>query len=128
MAGATDQKLFPVNLQEGEWVEFRAQGYKHPASGIVFGSGNPPTNGMPIGGIDTGCIDVGADGTLGYCTLFNSHVPRRGPLNLPFLGIAVDKRVVMLSTMNLNSVSVNQAGAGELHRVTTAKEMHYWGH
>ena len=44
---------------------------------------------MPLGGVDTGCIDLETSGLWGYCTIFNSHVPRRGPINLPFLGMSV---------------------------------------
>ena len=49
-------------------------------------------SGMPIGGIDTGCIDLEKNGTFGFATVFNSHVPRRGPLNLPYLGVSVGGR------------------------------------
>jgi len=43
----------------------------------------PPTFGMQVGGVDNGLVDFEADGALGFSKLFNSHVPRRGPLNEP---------------------------------------------
>jgi len=81
--------LFPTDLPSGEWCEFRAMGYTDPVCGVVYRLANPATNGMPVGGVDTGCLDLETNGLLGYCTLFNSHVPRRGPIGLPYLGLSV---------------------------------------
>jgi hypothetical protein len=33
---------------------------------------------MALGGMDTGCLDFESNGLLGYCTMFNTHVPRHG--------------------------------------------------
>ena len=93
------QKLFPTDLPEREWIRFEAEGFTAPVSGMIFTTKRtrsetgiemgPPINGMPLGAIDTGCIDLEVNGTFGLCTLFNSHVPRR-QVNRPFLGISVD--------------------------------------
>ena len=83
-------KLFPTNLTTSEWVQFEAAGFEKPVSGVIYQLPQPAANGMPLGGSDTGCLDLETSGLLGYCTIFNTHVPRRGPLNLPFLGISVD--------------------------------------
>jgi hypothetical protein len=56
---------------------------------------------VPLGGIDTGCLDVEATGVLGYCTIFNSLVPRRGSMRAPFLGIGVGLQTWMLTTLNM---------------------------
>ncbi|MBI2298509.1 MAG: hypothetical protein HYU66_06070 [Armatimonadetes bacterium] len=96
MSGAEAERLFPVDLPTGEWHEFRAQGYDAPVTGVVYRAANPATNGMPVGGVDTGCLDLETSGWLGYCTLFNSHVPRRGPLGLPYLGLSVAGRTWVL--------------------------------
>ena len=51
---------------------------------------------MPLGGIDTGCIDLETSGLLGFCTIFNTHVPRRGPINLPILGLSAGGKTWVL--------------------------------
>ena len=82
-------KLFPTALRTMEWLEFPAEGFKGQACGVIHRKIARASNGMPLGSVDTGCIDLETDGTFGYCTIFNSHVPRRGPLNLPFLGLSI---------------------------------------
>jgi hypothetical protein len=82
---------------------------------------------MPLGGIDTGCLDLEADGALGFCTIFNSHVPRRGPLNLPFLGLNLGDRTWILTTRKLQPVDSAYLQF-EGSRVNFAEEIHYWGH
>jgi uncharacterized protein (DUF608 family) len=83
------EPLFPADVPRGEWREFRAEGYADPVWGVVYGSPDTVTNGMPVGGVDTGCLDLETNGLLGYTTLFNSHVPRGGPIGLPYLGLSV---------------------------------------
>ena len=78
--------LFPPDLPERAWVEFSAQGFSRPAVGVIHRRSYPAACGMPLGGIDTGCLDLETSGLFGLCSIFNSHVPRRGALNLPFLG------------------------------------------
>ena len=122
--------MFGAVPRESEWETFPARGYSRPVSGIVFSSAAPPRNGMPVGSVDTGCIDIEADGTLGFCTVFNSHVPRRGPLNLPFLGVAVGRRIFVLTTKNMSTLEAVEpyTGASGLPKVDTARGSRYWGH
>ncbi len=87
-SGAHAATLLPADLPSREWRQFEAEGYSARVCGVVYRTDAPPTNGMPVGGVDTGCLDLEADGLLGFCTLFNSHVPRRGPIGLPYLGVA----------------------------------------
>jgi len=75
-------RLFPLDLPEREFVEFSAEGFSAPVSGVIYSGENPPDCGMPLGGVGTGCLDLEADGRLGFCTLFNSLLPRRGPLGV----------------------------------------------
>lgn len=128
-------RLFPTNLPEMTWQEFSADGYAAPVCGIVHrAASSPADNGMPLGGIGTGCIDLETDGTLGYCTIFNSHVPRRGPMNLPFLGVSVHdvqtKYVEswVLSTRKLSHETDTRGYMGTPKRAAAAKDIHYWGH
>jgi len=79
--------LFPTELPSREWSQFRASGFGRQACGVVYRLGDTVTNGMALGGVDTGCLDLETTGLLGYCTIFNTHVPRRGPVNLPILGL-----------------------------------------
>ncbi|MCL5102618.1 MAG: GH116 family glycosyl-hydrolase [Armatimonadetes bacterium] len=107
--------LFPTNLPPIEYTTFQAEGFSVPVSGVVYSAAHPATCGVPLGGIDTGCLDLETNGTFGLCTLFNSIVPRRGPLHTPFLGISVGKRAWTLTT-------------DKLYGVDCAKEIRYWGH
>lgn len=139
---ATLKTLFPIDLPGREWVHFRACDFKEPVCGVVYRAGaectpDLVTNGMALGGVDTGCIDLETSGLWGYCTLFNTHVPRRGPLNLPFLGFSTGERTWVLC-------DPRQIKQGEgsyqrnpvepvlqtlnLNNVRTAQKIHYWGH
>ena len=113
--GESGAKLFPYDVPAGEWVRFDAEGFSQPACGVVYRKENEVAHGMPLGGIGTGFLDVDTDGTWGMSTLFNSGVPVRGPLRLPFLGINVDGRTWVLTRKET-------VGTGN------AQEIHYWGH
>ena len=78
--------LFPTDLPEREWCQFNAEGFARPVCGLIHRGTNAPVCGMPLGGIDTGCLDLEATGVWGYCSIFNSLNPRRGAINEPFLG------------------------------------------
>jgi len=114
-ASAAGDVLFPANLPVQEYASFKAEGYSGPVAGMIYDAFHPATNGVPLGGIDTGCLDLETNGTLGICTLFNSLVPRRGPLRVPFLGIAVGRRAWTLTSDKLAGVDC-------------AKSVRYWGH
>jgi len=132
------QTLFPLDLPDRQWARFPAAGFPGPVCGAVHHGSHPPVCGMPLGGVDTGCLDVEADGTLGYLSLFGSIVPRRGPLRLPFLGLAVGDRTWLLTTLDLRGrrdeevveQSVYSPGSAFQRRadVGTAGQIHYWGH
>lgn len=109
------EALFPAGLPLREFVEFAADGYEAQVTGVIYSGDAPPVSGMPLGGVDTGCLDVEASGLLGFCTIFNSLVPRRGPLNLPFMGVAVGDTVWVLA---------NPAGASDGKSCTPG----LWGH
>jgi uncharacterized protein (DUF608 family) len=110
--------LFPITLPERAWSEFPAEGFRQPVAGVIHHGTNPPECGMPLGSIDTGCVDLDVDGTFGYCSIFGSFVPPRGPLRLPFLGMSVGKRTWVMATRYTD----------ELERVERAIEIRYWGH
>ncbi len=123
------QELFPSDLPTLTWSEFVAAGFERSVCGFIYSSDDPPTCGMPLGAIDTGAIDLEANGTFGFMTNFNSHVPRRRPLNTPFLGLHVDGRVWVLSTQRLKtaddvsgSKGYPQPGVNAVHKIE------YWGH
>ena len=85
---ASHGTLFPTDAPANEWLQFPAAGFSEPACGFIRRRANPATFGMPLGAIDTGCLGIDTDGTLGLCSIFNSYVPMRGPLKLPFLGMS----------------------------------------
>ncbi len=122
-------RLFPTDLPANKWVQFKAAGFKTPVAGMVYRRECPPTCGMPLGGVDTGCLDLEQSGTFGFCTVFNSHVPRRGPLNQPFLGMSVDGRTWILSTQRIASMDMPEAfGHAPPDQIKFAEDIHYWGH
>jgi len=124
-AGAAS-RLFPIDLPERQWVAFEAQGFASPVTGVIYRGSNPPGCGMPLGGAGTGCIDLQADGTFGYSTIFGSYVPPGGPLGLPFLGINVDGKTWLLSTKKFKPPTHFIIRTDK--KVETAKGIHYWGH
>ena len=88
--------LFPTDLPELEWLEFEAEGFSKPVSGLIHRTGKPPCCGVPLGGISTGCLDIEVAGVLGYSSIFNpasavpkttAMIPRRLPGYEPFLGL-----------------------------------------
>ena len=113
--GDASARLFPPGIPKDRWASFNADGLDGPVHGVVYGGAQPAADGMPLGGIETGCIDFETNGLLGWCSIFNSFVPRRGPLNEPFLGLAVGDDSWVLST-------VAPTGLGG------AKDIDYWGH
>ena len=130
-------RLFPTDLPASKWVQFSAAGFSHPVTGVIYRKAQPATNGMPLGGVDTGCIDLETSGLWGYSTIFNSHVPRRGPLNLPFLGLSVGGQTwVMCDPKQIKQYQTTDGIIPvepyntelQLDNVRVPKEIHYWGH
>ena len=125
-------RLFPGDLSEREWSEFEAAGFAAPVAGTVHRASRPPVCGMPLGGIDTGCLDLEPTGLLGYSTIFNSLFPRRGSMRLPFLGLSIERQTWILTTLNVKGR--DDLTFGDLYRGAfyqgprIAKEIDYWGH
>lgn len=110
------EEVFPAQtLPELACAQLTDSGFTRPVCGFIHRKENPATCGIPLGGIGTGCLDLGTDRTFGYCSIFNSHVPRRGPLKQPFLGLHVAGQTWVLTTQ-------------EMAGVENASEIHYWGH
>lgn len=133
--------LFPTDLPSRDWVHFKAHGFSQPACGVIYRMADTVTNGMALGGIDTGCIDLETSGLFGYCTIFNSHIPRRGPLNLPFLGMSIAQQTWVFCDpsqmkQGWGGYQTGQDGVPispilsnlDFKDIATAKEIHYWGH
>ena len=105
------------------------------AFGVVYRTGDSVTTGMALGGIDTGCLDLAPSGLLGYSTIFNSHVPRRGPIKEPILGLSVGGKTWVLCKPDVRApswVGVGPKGPAEpvrmelvLDGVETAEAVHY---
>ena len=56
--------LFPIDLPRRDWVHFKAEGFAEPVCGVVYRLEDTVTNGMALGGVDTGCIDLETSGLL----------------------------------------------------------------
>jgi len=107
--------LFPFDLPTIKWTEFDADGFSAPVCGVLYPEEKPASNGMPLGGMDTGCLDLETTGLWGYMSIFNSLAPRRGPLNTPALGLRVEGQTHVLAACGLPGVR-------------PAKRIRYWGH
>ena len=137
-----NKRLFAMDLPQMECVEFSAEGFSKPVAGVIHRRTSRSVCGMPLGGVGTGCMDLETAGTFGYSTIFNSHVPRRGPLNMPFLGISVAGKTCVLTTQQTRRPEGKfQHGANveytnypvegpplQIEGVETARDIHYWGH
>ena len=143
-------RLFPVDLPELEWVEFAAEGFSEPISGVIYRTGQPPCCGVPLGGISTGCLDIEVAGVLGYSSILNpagrrrpgeAPIPRVPPTYLPFLGLSVGDETWVLTTRRILDggeapVCTDPMFAErqdyqrlpKIEGVKAAKEIHYWGH
>ncbi len=118
-------RLFPMDLPFQEWLEFPAEGFNHRACGLIYNQMRPPRQGMALGGIDTGYMSMEVDGTLGYCTIFNSIDPQRGPLALPLLGMSVGNDVWTLASPRSTFGEYTWIPG---RQIQTAARVHYWGH
>src|SRR5256885_13996675 len=68
-APAKSPRLFPTDVVGHQWIDFNAEGFNVPVSGVVYRTDNTPCCGVPLGGISTGCIDVDPIGTFGFCSI-----------------------------------------------------------
>jgi uncharacterized protein (DUF608 family) len=139
-----DERLFPANLLHATWQTFAAASYPRPVCGVVYRGEPRPTCGAPLGGLDTGCLDIEPNGMLGYSTLFNHLINPRLLLNLPFMGLHCDEQTWVLvtdtqakidtPTQNASITSFPQTDytpryhEGGLKDVQLAQSMDYWGH
>ncbi len=151
-------KLFPTDLPETEWVTFQAQSYSSPVSGVIYRTAKPPVAGVPLGGVETGCIAIEPTGIWGYRSIFNANaqftynpkwrMPRKIPSHIdPLLGLAVGNQTWVLvpeKFMNGSLITwnmephmpgvwvkeskVEKIQAPMIEGVKPAKEIHYWGH
>jgi uncharacterized protein (DUF608 family) len=110
-------------------TRFPAAGYPRDVAGVVHHRTLQPTQGMPLGGVATGCTDLGTDGTWGFSTIYNSHVPRRGPINTPALALSTADATWVLSTRRFHGF--DQPGMHAYRtsdQVRFADDIAYWGH
>ncbi len=137
ICGATEpSRLFPANLEQAEWSLFKAEGYSSPVSGVIYRGNMPrPINGMPLGGIDTGCLDIETSGSIGWSTIFNHLQPRGGPVNVPFLGVNIDGKTWLMAAgegKRLNNpndtAEVPTIIPLKIEGVETVNSIDYWGH
>ena len=118
-SGEASGPLFPArSISALSWSQFAASGFTEPVCGLIYRKSTPAECGLPLGAIATGSVDLDTDGTLGYCSMFGSIIPPRGPLRQPFLGLRVGKRTWVLATRHTE----------EIEKVENASEIHYWGH
>jgi len=98
---------------------------------VEYKGSKPPVCGVPLGGIGTGCLDIEANGMLGYTTQFNSHVMRRGPLMIPLMGVCVNHNTWVCTTQPVQhrhgEVMVDTTNWQHIGTPHHAQEIHYRG-
>ena len=115
------EELFPFrSVASLEWSQFSASGFSSPVCGTIHRKDFPAECGVPIGTVDTGCIDLDTDGLFGYCSMFGAFAPPRGPLAQPFLGMNIGRESWVFALAS--------ARTQQLEKVGKATEIHYWGH
>lgn len=144
MSRSPHPRLFPAGLLQAEWQQFPAAGYTCNVTGVVYRGEPRPTCGMPLGGVDTGCLDLEPNGMLGYSTLFNDLVNPRRLLNMPFMGYHLGGRTRLLLTDRKAKQDTPTPAASPhqfpptdytpryqslpLEGVDLCRSLEYWGH
>jgi hypothetical protein len=118
-----EKRLFPSGVSDTDWVQFSAEGFSQPVCGVVHKRAHPAVNGMPLGGIGTGYLDLETNGTFGYCTLFNSGVPLR-PLSRSFLALRLASQESIWPGAKKTWVLTTEKLLG----LKNAQDISYWGH
>ncbi len=132
-------RLFSPGLKGGEWNTFSAAGYAKPVSGICYRTkpegyfglyiDKPlPVSGMPLGGIDTGALYLEPSGQFGYTSIFNHLTPIGGPLNTPYLGVAMGGRGWVFGTGQTKNYAGNNRPSFGIGVCGGMQESEYWGH
>ena len=118
-----DGELFPRNVPGQEWAQFSAAGYDSPACGVVYRRKYRPVNGLPLGGIDTGRLDVGADSRSGFFYLLQLVFSRARVLEYAVSRPHGGRKGKWVLTDTHDTY-----GGYMFAGVRTASEIHYWGH
>jgi hypothetical protein len=126
-------RLFANNLPSLRWLEFRAEGFKEPVSGVIFRPAEPPCCGVPLGGVATGCLDIDARGAFGFNALFNIIYPekafsgkkgnvfvapltRKLPDYPPFLGLSIGRDTWVLADKSILAGGKMETQGGSGHQ------------
>ncbi len=144
-----DGAFFPYHLAANDWLDFEAEGFTQPVTGVIYRSATP-VRGVPLGGLGTGFMHLGPDGRLDRNTIFDSFLPPDAAVGMtsftrshvpdfgqPFLGLCLDDRVWVLALPKrsdrtgwaaITEAQMRGAAAGDPSRLAYADELHYWGH
>lgn len=148
------RRLFPAQLPERQWRRFAAAGFAAPVAGAIFSAQRPPCCGVPLGGLDTGCIDIDARGAYGFNSIFNAwsdcpavkswRMLRKRQGMQPILALATGGKTWVLSTPNIvaggvmtvcqdpffghPAARVNRLELPAIPGVSAARQIRYWGH
>ena len=83
---------------------------------------------MPLGGIDTGALYLEPSGQLGYTSIFNHLTPVGGPLNTPYLGVAMGGKGYVCGTGQTKNYAGNNRPSFGIGVAGGMQESEYWGH
>ena len=94
--------FFEYDIPSNEWLQFEAEGFSEPVTGVVCRTATP-ARGVPIGGIGTGFMHLGPDGLLDRGTAFNTFLPPGALTDVsrddvpayeqPLLGLTIGEKV-----------------------------------
>ncbi|MXZ24777.1 MAG: hypothetical protein F4Y80_07875 [Caldilineaceae bacterium SB0665_bin_21] len=83
-------RFFRHHIPDADWQEFTAGGYGQSVTGVVCRGEPRSICGIPVGGLDTGCLGIESNGMLGAVTIFNDLVVPHGLFNMLFMGYRTD--------------------------------------
>ena len=74
--------FFPHHIPDADWQEFTTGSYGQSVTGIVYHGEPRLFCGTPVGGLDTGCLDIEPNSMLESVTIFNDLVVPHGLFNI----------------------------------------------
>ena len=148
MGRALNGAFFDYDRPSNTWLEFEAEGFSRPVTGVIYRTATP-VRGMILGGVGTGHMHLGPDDLLDRGTAFNSFLPPGASAasgvsredipsyDQPLLGLAVGEDVWILALPGggpdtgfeaVIDQTTLEGHAAIARTARYAQDIHCWGH